>query len=108
MLASAIAIANQRLADAGEVPPPAGVSPHKLRHTYGSILAALGVDVITAQQMLGHADPAFTMRVYQHVMRRDPASRQALRELVSGSNVALLPDSGPPGTLEPLDAPGRI
>jgi hypothetical protein len=31
---------------------------------------------------LGHTDPAFTLRVYRHGMRRDPASKRALRELV--------------------------
>ena len=31
---------------------------------------------------LGHTDPAFTLRVYRHGMRRDTASKQALRELV--------------------------
>jgi hypothetical protein len=31
---------------------------------------------------LGHTDPTFTLRVYRHGMRRDAASRAALRELV--------------------------
>ena len=31
---------------------------------------------------LGHTDPSFTLRVYRHGMRRDAASRTALRELV--------------------------
>jgi len=32
---------------------------------------------------LGHTDPAFTLRVYRHGMRRDRASREALRRLVA-------------------------
>ncbi len=46
------------------------------------------------RHQLGHTDPAFTLRVYRHGMRRDEASKQALRELVglvdraaAGSNV---------------------
>lgn len=31
---------------------------------------------------LGHADPAFTLRIYRHGMRRDPAAKQRLRALV--------------------------
>jgi len=43
---------------------------------------ALGTDPGAAMDQLGHTDPAFTLRVYRHGMRRDPASRLALRELV--------------------------
>jgi integrase len=32
-----------------------------------------------------HTDPAFTLRVYTHVMRRDPVERERLRALVEGS-----------------------
>ncbi len=31
---------------------------------------------------LGHTDPKFTLRVYTHVMRRDPAERQRLKALL--------------------------
>jgi hypothetical protein len=42
---------------------------------------------------LGHTDPAFTLRVYTHMMRRDPGERDRLRELIGveatlSSNVA--------------------
>jgi integrase len=82
VLAPAVKRANDRLEDAGEVPLPQPLTPHKLRHTYASLLVALGTDPGAAMDQLGHTDPGFTLRVYRHGMRRDAASKQALRELV--------------------------
>ncbi|HEX3391959.1 MAG TPA: hypothetical protein VHS55_05310 [Solirubrobacteraceae bacterium] len=31
---------------------------------------------------LGHADPAFTLHIYRHGMRRDTTAKQRLRALV--------------------------
>jgi len=33
---------------------------------------------------MGHKDPAFTLRVYAHVMRFDEVDRKALKALVDG------------------------
>jgi integrase len=74
--------ANERLASAGSVPLPDGLSPHKLRHTFCSLLVALGTDAGVVMDQLGHTDPGFTLRVYRHGMRRDQASRDELRRLV--------------------------
>lgn len=63
-------------------PLPDGLTPHKLRHTFASVLVASGVDPGTVMDQLGHTDPAFTLRVYRHGMRRDPVERQRLRALV--------------------------
>jgi integrase len=41
---------------------------HDLRHTHASLLLKAGVPLKVVSERLGHADPAFTMRVYQHVM----------------------------------------
>lgn len=49
----------------------AGVAPAKLhdaRHTAATILLMLGEDVKVVQELLGHATPDFTRRVYQHVV----------------------------------------
>jgi len=73
-------------------PLPAGVSPHKLRHTFASILVALGNDPAYVMGQLGHTDPAFTLRVYSHMMRRDTGERDRLRALVGGA--AKVPDPG--------------
>jgi integrase len=46
---------------------------HDLRHTYGSLLAAGGVDLVTIQAAMGHSALATTSR-YLHAR---PASEQA-------------------------------
>lgn len=84
VLEPVIARANQRLEEAGEVPLPAGLTAHKLRHTFTSILFALGKDPVYVMQQLGHADPKFTLRVYAHMMRRSEEERLALKALVEG------------------------
>lgn len=68
-------------------PLPDGISPHKLRHTFASLLVALGNDPASVMTQLGHTDPAFTLRVYAHVMRRDQGERERLRALVEGSDI---------------------
>ncbi len=40
---------------------------HQLRHTYATMLYDAGVDVLTAQKLLGHADLQVTMKVYTHL-----------------------------------------
>jgi integrase len=82
VLGPAVKRANERLENDGEAPLPEPLTPHKLRHTYASLLVALGVDPGAAMDQLGHTDPAFTLRVYRHGMRRDATSKHALRELV--------------------------
>ena len=54
----------------------AGLRPlrfHDLRHTYGSLLAAAGVDLVTIQAAMGHSALATTGR-YLHAR---PATEQA-------------------------------
>jgi integrase len=85
-----VAFANEKLTDAGDVPLPEGLAPHKLRHTFASILVALGVDPGSVMDQLGHADPGFTLRVYRHGMRRDGSARAHLRALVGAVDWAPL------------------
>ena len=40
---------------------------HQLRHTYATMLYDAGVDVKTAQDLLGHADSTVTMNIYTHL-----------------------------------------
>ncbi len=82
VLARAVERANERLAESGEALLPDGMTPHKLRHSHATLLIALGEDVTSVMDQIGHTDAKFTFRVYRHGMRRDKASRQALRELV--------------------------
>ena len=44
------------------------ISLHDLRHTHATILLKAGVPVKVVSERLGHANAAFTMSVYQHVL----------------------------------------
>jgi integrase len=56
----------------------AGVTPgreagfHQLRHHYASVVLRDGVDIRALAEYLGHSDPAFTLRVYCHLMSGSP------------------------------------
>jgi integrase len=86
VVAPVVAKAEQLLAQRGGQPLPQGISPHKLRHTFASVLIAIGKDPAYVMHQLGHTDPAFTLRVYAHVMRRSPQERKMLKALVEGHN----------------------
>jgi integrase len=66
-----------------DVPLPEGLTPHGMRHTCCSLLFAIGRDPRYVMGFLGHADPAFTLRVYAHEMRRGDGERAALAALVA-------------------------
>lgn len=54
------------------------ITPHGLRHTAATNALRRGVPVHVVAQMLGHADPSITLRVYAHVladMQLDAATR---------------------------------
>jgi hypothetical protein len=61
---------------------------HKLRHTFASSLFVRGEDPPYVMAQLGHTDPAFTLRVYAHAMRRDAGDKEALKALVKGRHWA--------------------
>lgn len=79
---------NADLERRGLAPLPEGLTCHKLRHTFASILVALGEDPRYVMGQLGHADPTFTLRLYTHAMRRDDGERTRLRALVEGADWA--------------------
>ena len=81
--------AEQLLAERGGQPLPHGITAHKLRHTFASVLFAIGKDPTYVMHQLGHTDPAFTLRVYAHMMRRGPEEREALKALVEGHDWTL-------------------
>jgi integrase len=47
------------------------VTPHLLRHSYGSHLLDAGRPITEVSRLLGHASPATTLRIYAHVVRTD-------------------------------------
>jgi integrase len=79
-----VAHANRLVEERGLQPLPLGITPHKLRHTFASILVAIGKDPTYVMHQLGHTDPAFTLRVYAHAMRRSEEERARLKALVEG------------------------
>ena len=94
-----VAHAHRLVEERGLQPLPLGITAHKLRHTFASILVAIGKDPTYVMQQLGHTDPAFTLRVYAHVMRRSEEERERLKALVEGHvwavNGQYAPDSAP-------------
>ena len=68
------------------IPPGRDNGMHVLRHTYSSVLLAGNVDIRRLSAYLGHHDPAFTLRVYAHLM--PDAEDQALKAI----EAALEPD----------------
>jgi site-specific recombinase XerD len=57
------------------------ITPHKLRHSTGSILFALGVDPKVIQEILGHGKIGTTMDTYVHL--KPTAQREAMAKLNS-------------------------
>jgi integrase len=83
--------ASELLERRGRVPLPKGLTPHKLRHTFASVLVAYGEDPVSVMRQLGHTDPAFTLRTYAHMMSREPGERARLKALVNGERVVAVP-----------------
>lgn len=92
VMAPVVKRADELLAKRELQPLPQGVTAHKLRHTFASVLIARGEDPAYVMAQLGHADPKFTLRVYTHAMRRDGDERDRLRALVEGEISTPAPD----------------
>lgn len=43
------------------------ITPHMFRHTYATNLYYAGIDIKTAQNLLGHASIQMTMDIYTHL-----------------------------------------
>ncbi len=84
------------LAEAGtaaRIDPPARL--HDLRHTYASLLAQAGADLLTISKLLGHADTRITARHYAHLC--DKTLARAVETHLPGFG-----DPAMPGNVVPL------
>ncbi|WP_409466594.1 tyrosine-type recombinase/integrase [Amycolatopsis sp. GA6-003] len=52
---------------------------HALRHFYASALLDAGESIRALAEYIGHADPAFTLRVYTHLL---PTSSERTRRAI--------------------------
>ncbi len=59
------------------------VRPHRLRHTYGSQLAAAGIDLLVLRDLMGHASPETTAG-YVHLSNEHVAAEYAAARAVMG------------------------
>ena len=50
---------------------PVGITPHTLRHAYGSLLISEGTDIKVVSKLLGHKSVSFTYDIYINVLRAD-------------------------------------
>ena len=64
---------------------------HQLRHYYASVMLAGGVSIKELAEYLGHADPAFTLRVYAHLL---PSSHDRARKVIDERFTRMTADPG--------------
>ena len=65
-----------------------GIGMHTLRHYYASVTLADGVNIKELAEYLGHHDPAFTLRMYAHML---PSSHARARQAVQKRLMGLVP-----------------
>lgn len=86
----------------------AGLPPmrfHDLRHGTATLLHALGVDLRTVQEVLGHSSIGITADVYTHVT--SPVAARALERLADALTPAHRPGGGITGGTDEMPRPGR-
>ena len=67
---------------AAGIPPTRDNGCHALRHYWASVLLDGGESIKTVSEYLGHADPAFTLRTYTHLL---PASETRSKAIIDAA-----------------------
>lgn len=67
------------------------LTPHSLRRTFVSLLAALNEPVPDTMREAGHTSPQVTLGIYAQVMSRAEGERERLRALVDGEPLSAVP-----------------
>lgn len=86
------------------------ISLHDLRHTHATLLLKAGVNVKIVSERLGHANVAFTMAIYQHVLPGMQAAAAAtFSDLLGGDTLNwddwITEEGEPPLSPEAVDDP---
>lgn len=61
---------------------------HQMRHSYATTLYDAGVDILTAQRLLGHADVQTTMEIYTHLSKQKEQNSIASLNAYIGAEIA--------------------
>ena len=67
--------------------PLNGLTPHRFRHNYATMLYYAGVDVKEASRILGHADVTTTLKIYTHLINQKSAASEKLDAYLAGGNM---------------------
>jgi integrase len=86
VFAPVLARANANRAERGLEPLPERITPHSLRRTFASVLYALGEDLGTVMDELGHTDPGVALGVRRQMMQLASEEQTWLRALVEGAH----------------------
>jgi integrase len=105
MLEETVAAA-EALCLSGGLPPLGHITPHALRRTNTSLLAAAGADPAWIMEQVGHTDPKLTLRIYTQVMKRKRSEEYRAR---ANELLGVTPKSsfgpGPTNDKAPLTVP---
>ena len=83
---------------------PSHVTPHRLRHSFGSEMVRLGVSLPALMQLLGHKDIRMTMR-YVQITQKD-LQREYHQARNNSAHSHQLPVLSPPNNIHGADLPG--
>lgn len=81
---------------AAGIEPTRATGMHALRHLFASALLDAGESIKAIAEWLGHSDPAFTLRIYTHLMQSSQGrARRAIDDLFEGPEGLYGPETAP-------------